>query len=182
MKILRKAKYLLILFVLFSLNAKSSKLGSVLVGTYFIGIPVTVAYAYYWHDKFDSENGMYISPGLDPKMLSEIKLDVRHKVYYKHNRYNPYIVLETFGWAEYESITGGLDYCFIDRKLSFLAGFETGIIHNQDKLAWTYGVNAEMRLHVNDKYSLSYIANVKSRPLISKDYVYSGYIHLNIKL
>jgi hypothetical protein len=146
------------------------------------GIGITIAYEHFWYDGFDGKNGLYISPGIDPKMLSEYKLDLRQKIFYKHNRYNPYLVVETFGWAEYESFTGGLDYTLIDRRLALLTGFETGVIHNQGGYAWTYGGNIELRLYTKKKYSISYIGNVKNRPLISKNIVYSGYIHLNIKL
>jgi len=174
--------YCLTLLLFISYQVAASPIGSAVLGTIFIGTPTTLAYCHYWHDNFDSENGLYVSPGVDPKMLSELKLDIRQRVYYKHNRLNPYFVWEAFGWAEYESYTTGLDYCLIDRKLAFLTGFETGIIHNQGKKAWTNGVNVELRLHTKGNYSVSYIGNVKTRPEISKDYVYSGYIHLNIKL
>lgn len=179
-------KLLILTMTVFCLSVKASTLGSILIGAVFLGTPTTIAYAHYWHHGNGFSDGCYVSPGLDLKWSSEGLIDMRTKLFIHHKRFEPNIVVEIFPDIRYRSIGIGLDYAVINRKLGFLSGVESSYIENFNggKLytALSVGVNGEIRYVINNNTSISYISNVKTRPEISKKYVYSGYINFNFKL
>jgi len=151
---------LTILLLIISLSIKAQIGWNAVPITGITGLCVFAAYNSYCHDDYDSENGLYTSIGLDPKMLlmgdDEIglpvgSLDCRLKAAYKYNRINPYLVWEIFSYVNYESYSGGIDYAVIDRRLGLLTGFEIGRTHNQNQQVWCYGLNVEAKYWTKEK-------------------------------
>ena len=139
-----------------------------------------------WHHPGESEEGLYLSPGFDIRMATQGSMDLNPRIFYRYGSFEASISSELFPGIDYTGYSFGLGYGAINRKLGLIIGPEITRIYNRnpEKLqkAWGLGINTEIRYILSRIFSLSYIGNVKSRPEISKDFVYSGYIQLNILL
>lgn len=153
---------------------------------YVAGFCLTPAFDLLWNVPGKSENGLYISFGIDPRMAVQKDLDYVDKIMYRTGRFEPFLSVESFPEIRYEGLTLGANYAVINRKLSLLAGPEITRIwnHNPDKLvkATSIGLNTEVRYLISRRFSVSYVGNLKSRPDISKEVVYSGYMFINFLL
>lgn len=176
-------KAITIVFLVLTISSKAITPIDYLMGAYMIGASAgVVLFDKYWYDPGKPENGLYISPGIDPRMLINGDVDFRFRILYHHNRFEPALTFETFPNIKYESLTFGTNYMLIKRKLSALAGFEVSRISRDYTTVNGLGINIEMRYLINDRLSLSYIGNLLERPDITKSYIYSGYIHLDYRL
>lgn len=153
----------------------------------FVADAMLPIFSYYWYRENRNTNGLYISSGIDPKMAYDGNLDMRIKLFGHYSRIEPGLTYEYFPAINYESVSLGTDFLIINRKIGWLAGLETSKIWNRNptKLqeVWSWGINSEIRFLLNNRWSVSYIGNIKTRTeLESKKAVYSGYIQINYKI
>lgn len=126
-----------------------------------------------------NEQGLFLSSGLDPKMLiNENVIDLIINTGYAFTRNEIYLSYENFDAIDFEFYGVGYNRAIVDRKLSLLIGSEVGLI--ESKLS--YGANVMARLILSKNVSLELNSNIKTRPDISKDYIGSNYFKLRIKL
>jgi hypothetical protein len=141
---------------------------------------------YYWNHPYKGDNGVYLSGGIDPKMAITEGLDMRLGMFCHYNRIEPSIIYESFPAMKYNAVSFGAGYMQIKRKVSLIVGGEYSRICNRNPnnlhIVNSFGANAEIRVYTNTRFSLSYLANIKTRPEISKGYVFSSYINLNFKI
>jgi hypothetical protein len=158
---------------------------AVLIGyaSAFVALPLI---DYYNYHPYKGDNGIYLSGGIDPKMAFTEGLDIRLGMFGHYNRIEPSIIYESFPEMKYNAISFGAGYMPIKRKVSLIIGGEYSRIWNRNPnnlhIVNSFGANAEIRFNTNTRFSLSYIANIKTRPEISKGYVFSSYINLNFKI
>ena len=158
------------------------------VAGYFVaGLVLMPIFDQFFYTSDRNSNGLYFSPGFDPKMVIEGYFDSRVKLFYHYNRFEPFLAYEYVGSdIKYQGYSLGCDYLIIDRKLSLLAGLETTRIFNKNSdnlhISQSIGINTEIRYLISERLSISYIGNTKTRPEISKNFVYSGYININLKI
>ncbi len=178
------------LLIIYSLSLKAdmwepNPIRKAFVYGWFIGIPVTVAYAHYWHERDRNIAGMYLSPSIDVKMILTEGLDYRAKYFSSFGRIETGLTFEQFPKMDYAGLGMDINYLIIDRKLSLLSGLELTRIWNENKAVWSKGMNIEIRYLAGCRFSLSYIANFKTRPELSEskpDVLMSGYIQLNYRI
>jgi len=184
-------KYFYFIFLfLISIKVHSSPIGSVVYGLYIGSIASWVTYEAVEGGYYKANDGLYFSMSTDLKMFSELHLDNQIKFSCKYDRINLHSEFESCVWAEFEAVTAGIDYIIFNRKLAFMAGGITGVIFNQDKTSWTYGIESEVRLWSKGNYSLSYCNNLIARPelmnpaikIFGQGFVYNGYIQFNAKI
>ena len=184
---------LIILLIATSLQLKAgmteqNTLRRVALYSYFIAVPVFCASDYYWTFPDRTNDGIYVSGGLDGKMAFDGLVDSRWKLFAHYaKKFETAIILECFGQMQYQGWSLAQDYCITNRKFSVIAGIEGTRIWNyngaKQSKVWSYGANAELRYIINRKLSISYIGNLKTRPELQyKKAVYSGYIQLNYKI
>lgn len=147
----------------------------------------SIAFDQFYYTSDRNNNGLYISPGFDPKMALDKYADLRLKMFYHYNKFEPSITYEFVGQdIQYQGISLGVDYLLINRKLSLLGGIETTRIYNRNpsnlQIVQSFGTNTEIRYLINNKLSVSYVGNIKTRPDITKQIVYSGYLSLNCSI
>ena len=165
---------LIILFVITTLSVNASDIGRAILTTVFVSTPLTVGYCHTWYDKFENGNGLYVSPSLDVKMISEGLIDFKARTIFKLNRFYPFVAWEVFNQpVNFEAWTGGCDYRIIDRRMWLSVGYETGCIHNQGKYVWTNAVGVEIGLVTKYGYSITYRGDIQTRPELS------GYVMLD---
>lgn len=138
----------------------------------------------FWTYEDRQTDGLYFSQGLDPKMIFDgTGLDCQERLFARYGRFEPSINYEFFSNIDYQGLGFGAGYAVINRKVSLITGLETTFIWNQFQHVQSYGMNAEIRYIINDRFSFSYLGNIKTRPeLKSKHSVYSGYLLVNVKL
>jgi hypothetical protein len=129
-----------------------------------------------------SVDGAFFVFGLDPKMaLNYHALDGVFRFGYtlKHNEV--YIGSEVFEAIDFYSYNLGYDRMLFDRKLSLLVGGEYALIQRPRGLYHSVGLNTTSRYKVKDWLYLELRNNLKSRPDITKPYIFSNYITLYFK-
>lgn len=176
---------LFILSLLFSINLFSQvTFRQVAFYLPIAALATTPLFDRFWTYEDRQTNGLYLSQGLDPKMIFDgVGLDFYERLSGHFNRIEPSIIWESFSQIDFQAIGFSLDYAIINRKVSLLTGFETLSIFNQNKSVQGYGVNAEVRYLINNRYSISYLGDIISRPELStKKAIYNGRLNLIIKL
>ena len=166
---------LTILLLILTLSLKASDIGRAILTPIFIGTPLVIGYCHLWYDDFQNGNGLYVSPSLDAKMISEGLIDFKTRTFIKVDRWYPYLAWEVFNQpVNFEAWTIGCDYRIIDRRMWLSTGYETGCIYNQGKYVWTNAIGIEVGLITKYGYSITYRGDVQTRPeLIGYQMFYS---------
>jgi len=168
-KIIHNMKKLItILLLSITISAQASRLGEMILTPIFTGIPLVVMYSFFWYDDSNTDFWLYAKPTLDAKMISEQKIDFKSYMGLNIGRFQPYLAWEVFNQpVNLEAYTAGLDYRIIDRRAFMNIGYETGVIHNQDKWVWTNAVCMEFGVQTKYGYSIIYRADMQTRPEVS---------------
>ena len=132
-------------------------------------------------------NGIYVAGSIDPKVaLVDGELVYRVKVFTHLNRWETSVVYEDYPMGRYKGLSIGVDRDLVRFwVVQMLLGVEVTNIrnYNPDKLHehTSYGINAETRFNLNDRWSVSLQANYKERPDIRDRYMFSGYVNVNCR-
>lgn len=184
-------RLILILLLISSLTAKSSvyktnTYESIGLGACIVSAIAAYPILYYYYHPDRNIGGLYISQQADIKMVTQGNYDVRARIFGNIANIEPAMTYEWFPEIGYESLSLGLNYVLIDRKVSLLPGIEYSCIYRYKPFkninVNSAGINVEFRYLTSNRLSFSYISNIKTRPEISKPVVYSGYISINFRL
>jgi len=181
---MRKIIYIFLIMIFISHQVKGSDLEgwSVYLGWGAIITAGAISHFYTYPER--PGQGVYLSAGLDPAMLiRENTLNTRYKLSYLIGRFEPALIYENAPDPFfYNGLSTAVNYLFINRKISLLSGVETTRIYNKGHApAWSFGINGELRYIINQRLSLSYAGNLKTRPeLKGKSIVYNGYVTVNL--
>jgi hypothetical protein len=184
-------KKIVVILVLFSVLVRleavepsnSPSVGTMALNAWVWGMVGFAALDYFNDYKSASEEGLFIAAGFDPKMAYKEKaFDGVFRAGITFNRNEIYIGNEIFTAIDYFSTNVGYDRIVFDRKLSLLTGVEYTWINRPGRGYYhSFGGNITFRYKVNSRRSGELRSNLKSRPDISKPYIFSNYINVYFK-
>lgn len=165
---------------------KTNKYESAALGVWFAAGVATIPIALNWYEPQRNSKGLYISQQIDIERAVKGQFDTRSKLYYHYNRFEPSVVYEWYSEIGYESISAQVNYLIFNRKLGVLAGAEVSKIYRyrpyKPQQVNSVGLNIELRYLTDSRFSFSYTGNFKTRPEITKPFIFSGYFSVNFRL